>query len=123
MPIDWGKSTRKRTEVTEFGAAQEKRLAAFQISRADLAVARAQADFAERRLPKLLEELHVVFAAWPEIQRALMDPKVHAVRVRHWKRVASGQLGDGFQESAEALASAFYENHVPGYAVAICHAS
>ena len=37
--------------------------------------------------------------------------------------VVSGQLGDGFLESAQALASAFYENEVPGYAVAICHAS
>ncbi|MDO9713699.1 protoglobin domain-containing protein [Paracraurococcus lichenis] len=52
-----------------------------------------------------------------------MDPRVHAVRVSHWQRVVSGKLGSGFQESAEALASAFYDNGVPGYAVAICHAS
>ena len=34
-----------------------------------------------------------------------------------------GALGDGFEESAQALAEAFYQNDVPGYAVALCHAS
>jgi methyl-accepting chemotaxis protein len=109
--------------TARFDADQEKRLAAFHITPADLALARAQSAYAEQRLPQLLGELHGVFAAWPEIQRALMDPEVHAIRVRHWSRVVSGQLGEGFLASAQALASAFYEHQVPGYAVAICHAS
>jgi ABC-type transporter Mla subunit MlaD len=74
-------------------------------------------------LPQLLEELHANFAGWPEIQSTLKNPAVHAVRRDHWVRVASGKLGEGFIESARALASAFYEHGVPGYAVAICHST
>ena len=107
----------------EFDADQQKRLAAFHITAEDIALVRAQKAFAMQRLPRLLEELHGAFAAWPEIQRALMNPAVHAIRVRHWARVASGELGEGFLQSADALASAFYEHGVPGYAVAICHSS
>jgi methyl-accepting chemotaxis protein len=106
-----------------FTPEQQKRLVAFEITPADLDVIRTQAGPLEASLPKLLTDLHGTFSAWPEIQRALMDPKVHAVRVRHWQRVVTCQLGSGFQESAEGLASAFYDNSVPGYAVAICHAS
>lgn len=101
---------------------QQKRLAAFEVTPADLALVRAQAGL-EGRMPKLLADLHGSFSGWPEIQRALSDPKVHAVRVAHWQRVVAGRFGNGFQESAEALASAFYDSGVPGYAVAICHAS
>lgn len=104
-------------------ADEKRRLLAFEITSADLELAGTLSGFAENRLPKLLEELHGVFAAWPEIQRVLMQPAVHAIRVSHWSRVVSGQLGKGFQDSAQALASTFYDNHVPGYAVAICHSS
>ncbi|MDO9712193.1 methyl-accepting chemotaxis protein [Paracraurococcus lichenis] len=106
-----------------FSPDQQKRLAAFGITSVDMAVLRTQAAHLEARMPKLLTDLHGAFSNWPEIQKTLMDPKVHAVRVSHWQRVVSGRLGSGFQESAEALASAFYENRVPGYAVAICHSS
>jgi methyl-accepting chemotaxis protein len=111
-------------EMTDtFTPEQQKRLVAFEITAEDLNLVRAEAGALEGPLPQLLTDLHGTFAAWPEIQRALMDPKVHAVRVGHWQRVVSCRLGSGFQESAEALASAFYDNGVPGYAVAICHAS
>ena len=108
--------------TSDFTSEQRKRLAAFEIAADDLAVVCARAGL-ESGVPDLLAKLHGSFAAWPEIQRALMDPKVHAVRVAHWQRVVSAKLGSGFQESAEALASAFYQHGVPGYAVAICHAS
>ena len=102
---------------------QRRRLTAFGLTDADLALLRDQSDFAARRLPTLLEELHGAFAGWPEIQAALMDPVVHEARVAHWRRVASGQLSAGFMESAERLASAFYARGVPSYAVAICHST
>ena len=50
-------------------------------------------------------------------------PEVQRLRTAHWCRVVSGQLEDGFEQSAAALADAFYRHDVPGYAVAICHAS
>jgi methyl-accepting chemotaxis protein len=100
-----------------------KRLATFHITAEDIALLRRHASFAETRLPKLLESLHSSFNGWPEIQTALKDPKVHAARLSHWSRAAAGRLDDGFVESAQNLASAFYENEVPGYAVAICHFS
>jgi len=106
-----------------FRSEQEKRIAAFAITPADLALLRNNKSFVSQRLPRLLEELHPVFAAWPDLARALTNPSVHKVRVAHWSRVASGEIGDGFEESARALAEAFYEHEVPGYAVAICHSS
>jgi methyl-accepting chemotaxis protein len=106
-----------------FPAGQQRRLAAFALGAGDLALLRANERFAAVRLPKLLEELHGVFAAWPEINQALASPAVHRVRLAHWARVVAGDLGDGFEASAQALAQAFYEHDVPGYAVAICHHS
>ena len=100
---------------------QDNRLRAFSITEADIARLRAIRDFAQRRLPSLLEQWHSAFAAWPEIRDALMLPDVHAARVAHWTRVVSGELGPGFLESAHRLAKAFYDHGVPGYAVAICH--
>ncbi len=106
-----------------FGAEQEKRLKAFGIGAADLALLRGNLEYASERLPKLLEALRAVFAAWPEISRALSVPDVHRLRLAHWARVVRGDLGDGFEASAKALAESFYEHDVPGYAVAICHSS
>lgn len=102
---------------------QAKRFAVFRIDEDDLARLRACAPFAEQRLPGLLDQWNARFSEWPEIQSALMHPSVHAVRVAHWVRVASGKLDDGFMQSAERLAAIFYENGVPGYAVAICHST
>ncbi|MBB5692870.1 globin-coupled sensor protein [Muricoccus pecuniae] len=102
---------------------QRKRFAAFGITEEDLALLRGQARFARERLPALLTELHGAFAGWPEIQAALMNPAVHEARTAHWVRVVSGELGEGFMESAEHLASAFYAQGVPSYAVAICHST
>ena len=103
--------------------AEEKRLAAFKVTQEDIRTLQGLAEFARNRLPALLEELHDGFADWPEIHAALMKPEVHRARVAHWCRVVSGDVGPGFTESAETLASAFYAHGVPGYAVAICHAS
>ncbi|MBB5696078.1 methyl-accepting chemotaxis protein [Muricoccus pecuniae] len=102
---------------------QSRRFAAFGITERDLLLLRSQSGFARDRLPSLITELHPAFAGWPEIQAALMDPEVHQVRVAHWQRVISGELGEGFMESAERLAKAFYERGVPSYAVALCHSN
>ena len=104
-------------------AEQEKRLVAFRITDDDVRALNGLRDFAARRLPALLEELQGAFAAWPEMQAALASPAVRQVRTVHWARVAAGNFGDGFLQSAQALASAFYGNAIPGFAVAICHAS
>ncbi|MFV3130030.1 methyl-accepting chemotaxis protein [Niveispirillum sp. KHB5.9] len=103
--------------------AHSRRLAVFQITEADLALVRELKGFAQTRLPGLLEQWHSRFAAWPEIQKALSNPMVHEVRVDHWRRAVSAQLDDQFMVSAKRLAQAFYENDVPGYAVAICHST
>ncbi|WP_336491616.1 globin-coupled sensor protein [Methylobacterium nigriterrae] len=100
---------------------QQKRLSAFGLTSADIALLQQQASFARTRLPQLLTELHAQFAGWPEIQRALMLPDVHEARVAHWVRAASGEVGEGFDASAERLATAFSRNGVPAYAVAVCH--
>jgi methyl-accepting chemotaxis protein len=111
------------TTVSPIGIAQQDvRFRAFQIGPADLALLHRLSDFASTRLPALLEELHGEFDAWPETGRALRTPEVHELRLAHWVRLASGQIDDGFVESAHRLAAAFYRHGVPVYAVAICHA-
>jgi methyl-accepting chemotaxis protein len=103
-------------------AEQELRFRAFQIGPVDLALLRKQSEFARTRLPTLLPQLDDQFEPWPEIRRAFSVPEVHDLRLAHWIRLASGELTDGFTESAERLAHAFHRNGVPAYAVAICHA-
>ncbi|WP_448204355.1 methyl-accepting chemotaxis protein [Azospirillum sp. sgz302134] len=103
--------------------AHRRRMSTFKIGSADLECLKRNAAFAEQSLPRLLEQWHSRFAAWPEIHSTLMLPAVHKARVEHWVRVASGRLEEGFVESARRLASAFYEHNVPGYAVAICHST
>ncbi len=100
---------------------QARRLATFSVTTDDLALLRGNREFAERHLPGLLADWHGQFTDWPEIQAALMVPEVHAARVDHWVRAVSGRIDDGFEESAKRLATAFYKNGVPGYAVTLCH--
>ncbi len=102
---------------------EQDRLAAFRITDADMRALDGLREFAARRLPALLDGMHGAFASWPEMQAALKNPAVRQVRVAHWSRVAVGDFGDGFLESARALGSAFYGNGIPGFAVAVCHAS
>ncbi len=104
-------------------SASANRLEAFEITNEDIALLQAQRAILEKKLPALLTELHERFAAWPEIQTALQQPDVHEIRVSHWLRAASGRLDEGFLESAQKLAQAFYDHGVPGYAVAICHST
>lgn len=98
------------------------RLRTFRIDAVDIGLLRQQAEFARRRLPSLLPELHERFEAWPEILSAMQRPDVHELRLAHWIRLISGELDDGYLHSAHALASAFNDNGVPAHAVAICHA-
>jgi methyl-accepting chemotaxis protein len=106
---------------TVAGSDLSKRLSLFALSKADIDLLREQGEFARNRLPKLLDQWHGRFAAFPEIQSALMNPAVHEVRVQHWVRVAAGRFDDGFMDSARRLAQAFYDNGVPAFSVAICH--
>lgn len=96
---------------------------AFQIDDATLALLRADAGRILELLPALLEKLHDSFRPWPDVHRALTQPNVHAIRLAHWRKVATGDLGPDFITSARALAEAFYAHGVPADAVALCHAT
>jgi methyl-accepting chemotaxis protein len=104
-------------------SAQQKRERAFDIDAEAVALLRQQAGFARAALPALLERLHEAFRPWPEIHAALQDPAVHGPRLAHWTRVISGELGEGYEASAERLAEALYARQVPAFAVTICHAT
>lgn len=103
-------------------AGQELRFQAFQIGPGDLALLRANAGFARDRLPALLDDVTKQLAPWPETMRVFTIPEIRDLRLAHWIRLASGQLTDGFMESAERLANAFQQHGVPAYSLAICHA-
>ncbi|MFP5513688.1 MAG: methyl-accepting chemotaxis protein [Alphaproteobacteria bacterium] len=106
---------------SEAGGEQRKRFHTFGITDADVKELENNSEFFENNLPRLLEIWNADFADWPEIHAALTKPEVHRIRVRHWIGVATGRFGLAFTESARKLAVTFYENGVPGYAVAICH--
>jgi methyl-accepting chemotaxis protein len=104
-------------------AEHNARLRTFSIDACDVERLRTLAEFAHRRLPDLLPTLHDQFQAWPEIYRAMQQPQVHALRLAHWIRLASGEFeDDGYLRSAHTLAAAFCEHGVPAHAVSICHA-
>lgn len=109
-----------KTGKTDGQRSEDKRMTVFGVTQADLDLIAEHKDFA-RRLPHLLTQWHERFASWPEIQQALMKPAVHEIRVAHWVRVMGGVIDDAFVASARKLAKAFYDNDVPGYAVAVCH--
>jgi hypothetical protein len=111
------------TMVDLSAAAHRNRLQAFGLDGEKLGLLSAQAGLARQQMPALLAKLQSAFLPWPEIHAALADPKVHEPRLAHWTRVASGDFGPGFYESAQRLAQALYERHVPAYAVTICHAT
>jgi len=96
---------------------------AFQIDATILAHLRAEAGKILTILPAALETSHDVFRPWPEIHRAITLPEVHAVRLSHWRKVATGDVGADFIASARTLAEAFYNHGIPANAVAICHAA
>jgi methyl-accepting chemotaxis protein len=98
------------------------RLRTFRIDAIDINLLRQQGEFARRRLPTMLPELHERFEAWPEILGVMQRPEVHAVRLAHWIKLVSGELDDDYLQSAHTLAGAFNDNGVPAHAVAICHA-
>ncbi len=104
-------------------AAQKQLHAVFELTPDEVTLLHGLTEFAERRLPAMLEQLHGAFAAWPEIQAALQDPSVHRPRVSHWARVASGKINEGYRESAGAVASAMYARGAPAYALTLCHAT
>lgn len=108
--------------MTNAIAEHAARLRTFRIDAIDIDLLRQQAEFARHRLPTLLVELHERFEAWPEILSAMQRPGVHELRLAHWIRLVSGEVEDGYLQSAHTLASAFNDNGVPAHAVAICHA-
>jgi len=110
------------TDSSKLVAEQEARFRAFQIDEADIAALRPYGDMARSRLPALLDDMQGALAPWPETARAFENPEVRTLRLAHWTRLASGQLRDGFLESAHRLASAFHRLEVPAYGIAIDHA-
>lgn len=102
---------------------ENKRLATFLLTDADIEVLRAHADDIQALLPAVLDRTKEAFAPWPHMQAAMCDNDVRAHRLRHWSKLASGALFDGFGESATALAEAFYGHGLPGYGLVICHAT
>lgn len=108
--------------MTNAIAEHTARLRTFRIDAIDISLLQQQAEFARRRMPTLLLELHERFEAWPEIQSTMRRPEVHELRLAHWIRLISGELEDSYLQSAHAVASAFNDAAVPAHAVAICHA-
>ena len=77
---------------------------------------------ASRRLPPLLDAIQSELAPWPETARAFAITELRELRLAHWIRLTSGDLGDAFLDSAHRLASALQRHDVPAHGIAIGHA-
>jgi methyl-accepting chemotaxis protein len=110
------------TQPSTLVAEQEQRLRAFQIGEADMAALRPYADHASRRLPLLMDAIQIQLAPWPETARAFALPELRELRLAHWTRLTSGDLGTAFLDSAHRLASALQRHGVPAHGIAIGHA-
>ncbi|MFY7959868.1 MAG: methyl-accepting chemotaxis protein [Elsteraceae bacterium] len=98
-----------------------ERLALYQISAAELEMLRTLADFAVDKLPRLLESANPILSTVPEYRGALDDPIIKPLRLSHWVRLLSGRLDESFITSANALAVAYFDKGIPGYAVTTSH--
>jgi len=99
------------------------KLSTFSLAEEEIQTLAVVADFARTRLPEILVSLQDQLSDWPDLQGPLQQPEVAKVRLDHWTRVAGGDLGPETVISAETLARVFYEHNVPGFAVAVCHAT
>jgi len=97
------------------------RLALFQISPAEIEILRALSDFAVDSLPRLMIEANPILSDVPEYRGALEDPVIKPLRLAHWVRLISGRLDESFITSANALAVAYFDKGIPGYAVTTEH--
>ena len=97
-----------------------QKMPTFGLTEDDVTVLSGFRDYFARILPPVLDRLHGELGGWTELA-ALKHPQVHAVRLAHWTRTATGDWGDGFVESAQRLGQTFYAEGIPGYAVAVCH--
>ena len=97
------------------------RLALFQISAPEQEMLRSLSDFAVDKIPRLLQEANPILSTVPEYCAALDDPIIQPLRLAHWVRLLSGRLDESFITSANALAVAYFDKGIPGYAVTTSH--
>ncbi len=108
-------------EQSSLSNGMAERLALYQISAAELEILRSLSDFAVDKLPKLLTEANPILSTVPEYRSALDDPIIKPLRLSHWVRLISGRLDESFITSANALAVAYFDKGIPGYAVTSSH--
>lgn len=108
-------------ETSSLSHRMPERLSLFQISAAELEMLRSLADFAVDKIPRLLEQANPILSGVPEYVSALNDPVIKPLRLAHWVRLLSGRLDESFITSANALAVAYFDKGIPGYAVTTCH--
>ena len=99
-----------------------KRLSAFRITQTDLALLARHQDRLLAILPDTLASSAEQMDIWPGLRTAMAAPDLEQARASHWKRTMTGDIGDGYRESAIGLANAFLRHGIPAHAASFCHA-
>ncbi len=102
--------------------ARAKRFAVFKIAQADLVLLDRHHDALLAVLPDILAISAEQVSIWPGVRDAMKAPEVAQVRASHWTRVLTGELGDGYRESAAAFATTFLRHGIPGYGASLSQA-
>ena len=102
--------------------ARAKRFAVFKIAQADLVLLDRHHDALLAALPDILAISAEQMSIWQGVRDAMKAPEVAQVRASHWTRVLTGELGDGYRESAAAFATTFLRHGIPGYGASLSQA-
>ena len=94
--------------------ARANRFAVFKITQADLVLLDRHHDALLAVLPDILTISAEQVSIWQGVRDAMKAPEVAQVRTSHWTRVLTGELGDGYRESAAAFATTFLRHGIPG---------
>ena len=109
-------------DLASLGKERLKRLSAFRITQSDLAVLDRHRDRLLAMLPDILAGSAEQMEIWPKLRVAVAIPDVAQARAAHWKRTMTGDIGEGYRESAIGLANAFLRHGIPAHAASFCHA-
>ena len=109
-------------DLASLPEARANRFAVFKITQADLVLLERHHDALLAVLPDVLTISAEQVSIWQGVRDAMKAPEVAQVRTSHWTRVLTGELGDGYRESAAAFAATLLRHGIPGYGASLSQA-
>ncbi len=109
-------------EISSLAKPRLKRLACLRITQSDLVLLDRHRDLLLSMSPAIIagsaEHMDVSFG----FGAAMAVPEVQQARTSHWHHIVTAEIGAGYSESANTLASAFLRNGIPAHGASFCQA-